>query len=110
MISPAFILVFFMGTVSPPILITQPSNATVGVGGSATFTVFASGESLTYQWLGPDGSPLSDVPGKIVGATTSRLQIFDVQPGDVGNYQLRVSNAAGAVDSNVVTLSIGKSL
>ena len=86
----------------------QPNNATVGNGGSATFTVIASGEELTYQWFGPDGSTLSDIPGKIAGASTPSMQIFNVQPSDVGNYQLRVSNAAGVVNSNVVTLSIGK--
>ena len=82
----------------------------MGVGGSATFFAVASGERLTYEWFGPDRSSLSDMPGKIVGATTARLQIRNVQSGDIGNYQLRVSNVGGVVNSDVVTLSISKSL
>ena len=75
----------------------------------ATFTVIASGEELTYQWFGPDGM-LVDKSGKITGASTATLQIFDVQPNDLGNYLVRVSNIGGLVVSDVATLRISKAV
>ena len=75
----------------------------------ATFTVVVSGEGLTYQWFGPGGVTLSDTPGEIAGATTSTLQIFNVQSDDFGNYRVRISNVGGSVDSNIVILSFSKS-
>ena len=73
-----------------------------------TFTVVVPGDGLTYQWFGPSGVALSDIPGKINGTSTATLQISDVQSGDVGNYQVRVSNAGGSVNSRLVRLSIGE--
>ena len=64
---------------------------------------------MTYQWFGPGGVALSDTPGEIAGATTSMLQVINVQSNDLGNYRVRISNVGGSVDSNSVTLSFGKS-
>ena len=36
--------------VTAPSIITQPGNATVKVGETATFTIAASGDNITYQW------------------------------------------------------------
>ena len=36
--------------VTAPSITTQPGNATVKVGETATFTIAASGDNLTYQW------------------------------------------------------------
>ena len=73
-----------------------------------TFTVTVSGDGVTYQWFGPNGVALSDIPGKVNGTATATLQISDVQSGDVGNYRVRVSNAGGSVNSRLVRLSIGE--
>ena len=94
--------------VLPPVVEMQPTSIGVGGGRSATFTVVASGEGLSYQWFGPGGVALSDTLGEIVGATTATLQIFNVQSDDLGNYQVRISNIGGSVDSNLVTLSFSK--
>ena len=94
--------------VSPPVVETQPTSIGIGIGGSTTFTVVASGEGLTYQWFGPGGVTLSDIPGEISGATTATLQIFNIQSNDLGNYRVRISNVGGSVDSSSVTLSFGK--
>ena len=67
-----------------------------------------SGEELKYQWFGPGGDALSDIPGKITGATTSNLEILDVQQGDTGKYRVSISNDGGSVNSDEATLSIGK--
>ena len=86
----------------------QPTSIVIGGGRSATFTVVASGKGLSYQWFGPGGVAVSDKPREIAGATTATLQIFNVQSDDLGNYQVRISNIGGSVDSNLVTLSFSK--
>ena len=68
----------------------------------------ASGEGLSYQWFGPRGAPLSDTPGEIAGATTATLQLLSIQSNDVGSYQVQVSNAGGSVNSDSVSLTIGR--
>ena len=68
----------------------------------------ASGEGLTYQWFGPDRTSLVDIHGKIVGAKTARLTIFNIFPGDLGYYQAWVSNAGGSVTSASARLTISK--
>ena len=86
----------------------QPVSIDSGLGRVVAFTVVATGEGLTYQWLGPGGVPLTDVPGRITGATTATLQIVSVQIEDAGSYRVRVSNAGGSVDSDVVSLAISE--
>lgn len=68
------------------------------------FTVFATGGGLTYQWFGPGGAPLSDGAGEVEGATTATLRILGVQPGDAGNYQVRIANVGGSAASDLATL------
>ncbi len=67
----------------------------------------ASGEGLSYQWYGLDGEALTDNTGEIEGSITDTLRIVDAQSGDAGNYGVSVSNVAGLVDSEEVTLTIG---
>ena len=74
-------------------------------GATATFSAMASGGALVFQWFF-NGITLSDIPGEISGANENTLLVIDVQQSDLGNYQLRVSNAAGFVDSDVVQLSL----
>ncbi len=78
-------------------------------GETATLTVVASGEGLSYQWFGPDGEPLSDSAGVIEGATTSSVRIIGVGPDSAGGYRVRVtSSSGGIVDSDVASLTVGK--
>ena len=97
----------FCTSVALPEIETQPSNVSIGAGGSASFTVVASGQGLTYQWFGPDGVALSDIPGEIAGATTATLQIFNVQSNDTGSYQVQVFNVGGSVNSTSFSLTTG---
>lgn len=85
----------------------QPVDATATAGGEARFTVVASGDGLTYEWFGPGGVALSDSAGEIEGATTATLRVPNVRPDDAGNYQVRISNSGGSVDSGRVVLLIG---
>ncbi|HKB71574.1 MAG TPA: hypothetical protein VKH46_12070, partial [Thermoanaerobaculia bacterium] len=66
---------FFKFTVGCPSIAinTQPANAAVCPGSSASFSVAATGTSLTYQWR-KNGSNLSN-GGAITGATLPTLTI-----------------------------------
>ena len=98
-----------VAAVERPVIVSQPTSVAVLAGGTAPFTVDASGEGpLTYQWFGPGGLPLVDVPGEIEGANSSTLRILNAQSNDAGTYRVRVANAGGAVDSAVVSLALGK--
>ncbi|HEX9980832.1 MAG TPA: PKD-like domain-containing protein [Flavobacterium sp.] len=62
----------------------QPAaTQTLCVGGTANFSVTASGTGLTYQWYN-NGSPLSNV-GSISGATSSTLTINPLTPGNASS-------------------------
>ncbi len=95
-------------TVSQPVIEVQPINVIISAGGTATLTVVASGHGLSYQWFGPNGEALSDSAGVIGGSTTATLDIFNAQRDDAGDYFVRVSNAAGRVESEGAELLIGE--
>ena len=99
--------IFETSAVAKPAIETQPSSISIRIGGSATFTVMASGQELTYQWFGPNGMALSDIPGEIVGATTATLRIFNIQSNDTGSYLVQVFNPGGSVNSTSFSLTIG---
>lgn len=83
----------------PPSITGQPQSQTVTAGTSVTFSVTASGTApLSYQWY-RNGSP-------IAGATAASFTLGSAQPSDAANYQVRVSNVAGAVDSTTATLAV----
>jgi uncharacterized repeat protein (TIGR03803 family) len=83
--------------ISPPVITTQPVNATVSPNGNATLTVSASGSGLSYQWQ------LNGV--NIAGANGSSLNIPNVSSANVGVYTVVVSNAAGSVTSAPAVIS-----
>ncbi len=82
----------------PPSIQTQPSNQTVSVGGTANFSVIATGSYLRYQWYF-NGMLL-------VNSTNSVLAIQNVDTNNAGNYWVVVSNAAGSVTSEIAVLTI----
>jgi uncharacterized repeat protein (TIGR02543 family) len=85
--------------ITPPSIVTPPSPQTVNAGGTATFTVVASGTPpLTYQWR-KNGA---DIPS----ATTDTLTLNNVQASDAAAYSVVVSNAAGSVTSPAATLTV----
>lgn len=86
-------------TSTAPAITTQPVSQTVTAGGSASFTVAATGSpSPTYQWR-KDGAVLS-------GETSATLTLPNVQPTHAGAYTVVVSNIAGNVTSNEATLTV----
>ncbi len=91
-----------------PAIDVQPSDVNAEAGGTATFTVEASGEGLSYQWFGPGREALSDSDGEVEGSATDTLRIINVEAGDAGDYTVVVTNSAGSVTSDAATLSIGE--
>jgi YVTN family beta-propeller protein len=83
-----------------PAIATQPQSQSVAAGSSVTFTVAASGSTpLSYQWYF-GGSPIS-------GATSPAYTIGSAQSPNAGIYTCTVTNAVGAVTSNIATLAVG---
>lgn len=83
-----------------PFITTQPLNKAVTVGQTATFSVTASGTApLGYQWQ-KNGSNIS-------GANSASYTTPATVLSDSGaTYRVVVSNSAGTVISNTVTLTV----
>jgi hypothetical protein len=83
-----------------PGITAHPQDQTAQVGGSATFSVTASGAPpLGYQWQ-RDGFD-------IAGANATSYTVTGVQPADNGAlFRCRVSNAFGSTTSNPARLTV----
>jgi glucose/arabinose dehydrogenase len=83
-----------------PTVATHPSNQGVPAGGSATFSVSASGTApLSYQWQRNGVN--------IAGADAASYTLSPVVAGDNGAvFRVIVSNAFGSATSNAATLSV----
>jgi fibronectin-binding autotransporter adhesin len=78
--------------VAPPTITSQPQSQTVNVGGTAQFSVGATGPAaLTYQWFF-GGNP-------IAGETNAILIISNVQTNHAGSYSVVVSDGAPTASS-----------
>ncbi len=77
---------------------TQPQNQTACTNGTATFTVVATGDNLSYQWR-KDGNDIS-------GEISASLTLNSVTSADEGSYTCIVSSACGSDTSDVATLMI----
>ena len=82
-----------------PAITTQPDSQSVATGETATFSVTATGSTLSYQWK-KNGTT-------IAGATSSTYTTPITSSADSGTkYSVSVSNTAGAVTSNTATLAV----
>ncbi len=96
--SAAAILTVNAATVAPAIT-TQPASVTVTAGGSASFTVTASGTPTpTYQWL--------KAGVNIAGATSATYSIASAAASDAGTYTAVANNSAGSATSTAATLTV----
>ncbi|PWU21265.1 MAG: hypothetical protein C5B50_02150 [Verrucomicrobia bacterium] len=83
----------------PPTITSQPTNLTVIPGATAAFSVAASGSlPLAYHWQFGNAT--------LAAATTSTLQLSNVQPAQAGNYRVIVTNVAGAITSVPASLRV----
>jgi Ig-like domain-containing protein/centrosomal CEP192-like protein len=83
-----------------PSITAQPINQTATTGKTATFAVAATGTApLSYQWR-KNGMPIS-------GASSSTYTTPTTTTSDSGvQFNVTVSNSAGSVISNAVTLTV----
>jgi hypothetical protein len=88
-----------------PTVITSPQGQTAQFGSSVTFTVTVSGSlPLGYQWLF-NGANTSDNT-RVTGSRAAALTINGLMMGDSGAYQVVVTNAYGAVASQLAVLTV----
>ncbi|MDI1338015.1 MAG: MBG domain-containing protein [Lacunisphaera sp.] len=86
-------------SVGTPAIVVQPVPQSVPVGGTATFTVTATGNApLAYQWFHDDV--------EIPGATSDILPLNSVQAADVGSFYVVVTNDVGSTTSAAATLTV----
>jgi hypothetical protein len=84
---------------SAPAVTTNPADQSVTEGGTATFTVVATGTApLTYQWR-------RDLVA-ISGGTSATLTLTGVKLADAGSYSVLVSNAIGSTGSGPAQLTV----
>lgn len=91
--------------VTAPSITTQPDNATVKAGETATFTIAASGTGLTYLWQidRNDGNGWVNIDGATAASyTTSTVDISC----NGFKYQCVVSNSVGTDTSNTAVLTV----
>jgi len=81
-----------------PSITTQPVSQNVCQGSTVTFTISATGTSLTYQWK-KNGS-------NIAGATSPTLTLNNVTSSDAGTYLCVVSNSCTTLVSQPAVLTI----
>jgi len=80
-------------------ILTPPKNQTVAAGGTASFSVIASGSPpLAYQWR-LNGADLT-------GDTAATLTLNNVQASAAGSYSVQVTNGAGSVVSAPASLTV----
>ena len=103
-----FVDAFDLETVPPagsPVITNQPSSLTVAPGATANFNVGISNTAgVTYVWQ-LNGVTLVNSAGHISGATTGTLTITGTAAGDLGHYQVLVSNGSGFSRSTSVALA-----
>jgi hypothetical protein len=88
--------------VEAPHITSQPAAQTAIPGTNVSFSVVVTGSApLTYQWL-LNGNPLQ-------GETAALLSVSDVRVAHAGEYAVRVTNAAGVVQSNAAALTVNVS-
>ena len=82
-----------------PNILTNPMGQSISGGGTATFTVAATGiPAPTYQWL-KNGTPIS-------GQTGSSLTISNASANDATSYSVIVSNSVNVVTSSSASLTV----
>lgn len=82
-----------------PVFAVQPAPAARFKGESISLVAVATGSlPITYQWRKND----ADIPG----ATASRLELTNLQPGDSGTYSVVARNGGGELASDPMTLDV----
>lgn len=89
--------------VAPPLITEQPTGVEIDEGGTATFTVSASGGvPFTYQWYKGQGAERT----AIAGAVGPTLTVENATLADSGFYSVDVTNSAGTATSAEAFLNV----
>jgi len=88
---------------SAPAITTQPTAATVCAGANATFTVVATGTSLTYQWQENTGSGFVNIAGATTASYT-KMATTAVMNGY--QYQVVISGPCTPLTSTAALLTV----
>jgi autotransporter passenger strand-loop-strand repeat protein len=88
--------------VTPPQIVTNPSDLTVPVGSTVTFTASATGNPPpTVQWQVSTGGAFTNIPG-----ATALTYFFVATASDSGNrYQAVFTNSSGTATTTAATLT-----
>lgn len=94
---------------SAPVINSQPTNASVVTNAPVSFTVAATGNTLTYQWY-KNGNALTN-GGDFLGVTSSNLLVSPAQAADAATtangYSVVVSDPCGDhVTSSTASLTL----
>lgn len=85
--------------IAAPVIVVEPMNQIGITGGSAVFTVGATGGlPLRYQWQRGQVN--------LAGATNFHLALQNLQAADASSYRVLVSNASGSATSVSATLTL----
>ncbi|MBQ6607027.1 MAG: S-layer homology domain-containing protein [Firmicutes bacterium] len=87
---------------SAPVITKQPAAQSALPGGSAVFTVEASGENLKYQWYGGTDASPTPISGNDKTLTLTNLTLNN----DGTDFWCVVSNETGSVTSNKAKLTV----
>lgn len=80
-----------------PVILSQPSSATILTGTSQTLAVEADGLEMGYQWS-KDGTAIDGATRPTYAASAA------------GSYTVAVTNTAGTVTSNAATIAVSSSV
>ena len=88
-----------------PTITTQPSNVSVAVGSTAQFKVVATG-ATSYQWYYRTSSTGSWTAVVASSGKTSTYKLTTAARHNGYQYRCKITNSAGSVYSNTVTLTV----
>ena len=94
----------FVPLASSPAILQQPESTSVVLGETATFTVVASGDNLSYQWQYQKVGDADWTPW--TGKTSASLSVKASSTNNGCMYRCVVSNADGSVISAPATLTV----
>ncbi len=93
--SPAVLLIS-----DKPVIDKQPQAASVNAGATASMTVEARGEGLTYKWF------LNGGPVRGGHPTSATLTLDNVTKADEGDYTCEITSACGTTTTEPATLTV----
>jgi hypothetical protein len=96
---------------TPPVFTVQPANQMIRFGGTALFTVAASGTAPGFQWQisTNGGAAWSNLPngGPYSGVTTTTLTVSGATPAlNDARYRCVATNLAASATSSAATLTV----